>query len=122
MFLRWSNKYNYNTYNWKKYFQKLQLVTAPVCQFLLRALLVLCCIVHVVLAGGVFYLAAHLRPDTLHGGLLMALFRTLCWGWFLALFQSFLGGHIVGRLWGWILALVRSFLGEHVVGGLWGFR
>ena len=51
----------------------------------------------------------------------MALFRTLCWGWFSVRFQSFLGGRIVGRLWGWIFALVRSFLGEHVIRGLWGF-
>ena len=76
-------------------------------------------IIRQILGGDVHILLA--PGNTLHGGLLMALFRTLCWGWFLVLFQSFLGGHIVGRLWGWILALVRSFLGEHVVGGLWGF-
>ena len=73
-------------------------------------------IIRQILGGDVHILLA--PGNTLHGGLLMALFRTLCRGWFLALFRSFVGGHVVGRLWGWILALFRSFLGEHVVGGL----
>ena len=69
-------------------------------------------IIRQILGGDVYILLA--PGNTLHEGLLM----TLCRGWFLALFRSFLGGHVVGRLWGWILALFRSFLGEHVVGGL----
>ena len=36
--------------------------------------------------------------DTLHGGLILALLRTLRRGWFLALFRSFLGRHVVGGL------------------------
>ena len=53
-------------------------------------------IIRQILGGDVHILLA--PGNTLHGGLLMALFRTLCWGWFLALFRSFLGEHVVGGL------------------------